>query len=129
MRHLKPVVALLLVPVLLAVTSPVLAQQAHIVDPAAMTRAVAEQAQLEDVNRDQIRRVLDRAETREVAERLGLDVAQAQSAVATLDGAELSRLAQHAAGVEASLAGGANTIVISTTTLLLVLIIVILLVK
>lgn len=129
MRDLKPFVVSLLVPALLAVSSPSMAQQAHIVDPAAMRLAMAEQARLEDVSRDQIRRVLHRAETREVAARLGLDIARAESAVASLSGAELNRLAEHAASVDASFAGGASTIVISTTTLLLVLILVVLLVK
>ena len=65
-----------------------------------------------------------------MAERFGLTVEHAGTAVATLSGAELNSLAQHAASVEAnSLAGGANTVVISVTTLLLILIIVILLAK
>ena len=55
---------------------------------------------------------------------------EAGSAVATLSGAELDTLAQHAGAVEAAaLAGGANTIVISLTTLLLIVIIVILLAR
>jgi hypothetical protein len=59
---------------------------------------------------------------------MGLSVAQADSAVATLSGPELGTLAQHAQAAEAAtLAGEANVIVISVTTLLLILIIVILL--
>ena len=72
--------------------------------------------------------MLDRADVREVATRLGLSVADATSAVATLDGAELDTLAQQAGAVESpALTGGANNIVISLTALLLIIIIVILL--
>jgi len=77
-----------------------------------------------------VRRVLDRADVRAIAGRLGLSVEQADSAVATLSGPELGTLAQHAQAAEAAtLAGEANVVVLSVTTLLLILIIVILLAK
>ena len=121
------IVALLLPPVFL-VSSPVFAQQARVVDAAAMSQALAAKAQSESAQRDLVRRVLDRADARQIAAHMGLGVEQAASAVATLSGAELDALAQHAGAVEAAtLAGGANTVVISVTTLLLILIIVILL--
>jgi hypothetical protein len=124
----QKLVAILLLPVFL-VSSPALAQQARVVDSAAMSEALAHQAGAEDAQRDLVRRVLDRDETREVAARLGLDLADARSAVATLGGGQLSTLAQHAGAVEsAALAGGQNYVVISVTTLLLILIIVLLLV-
>lgn len=126
MRVMNKAVALLL-PVFL-VSSPAFAQQTRVVDAAAMGQALADKAESEGAQRELVRRVFERAEVREIAERMGLSVEQADSAVATLSGAELGALAQHAGAVEAAaLAGGANTIVISTTTLLLVLIIVILL--
>jgi hypothetical protein len=119
----------MLVPMFLA-SSPALAQQARVVDAATLSQALAAKAESESAQRELVRRVLDRSDAREMAVRLGLSVEQADSAVATLSGAELGTLAQHAGTVEgAALAGGANTIVISTTTLLLILIIVILLVK
>ena len=122
-------VALLLVPVCL-VSTPAFARQARVVDTAALNQALANQAESETAQRDQVRRVLDRSDARELAARMGLSIEQAGTAVATLSGAELRTLAQHADAVEANaLAGGANTVVISVTTLLLVLIIVILLVK
>jgi hypothetical protein len=119
----------LLLPLFL-VSSPALGQESRVVDSAEMNQALEAKADSERAQRDLVRRVLDRADVRETAARLGLSVAEAGSAVATLSGAELDTLAQHAGAVEAAaLAGGANTIVISLTTLLLIIIIVILLAK
>lgn len=130
MRTVNQIVTLFLIPAFLAVTSPAFAQQARVVDAAAMNQALADKAASENAQRDLVRRVLDRSDAREMAARMGLSVEQAGSAVAALSGAELNTLAQHASAVEANgLAGGANTVVISVTTLLLLLIIVILLVK
>jgi hypothetical protein len=127
MHTAQKVVALLLVPMFL-VPSVAFAQQPGIVDATAMSQALAGKAGSEGEQRELVRRVLDREDAREMAARLGLNHADASSAVATLSDVELGTLAQHAAGFEAaSLAGGANTIVISLTTLLLLLIIVILL--
>lgn len=126
---LNKIVVLLLLPVFL-VSSPAFAQQVHVVDPAAMSRAVAEKANQENTQRELLQRILNRADVREMAGRMGLSVERAESAVATLDGEELSQLAWYAGGVEASIVGGANnTVIISTTTLLLGLILLILIVK
>jgi len=128
MGTVNKVVALLLA-VLLA-SSPALAQQARVVDASAMDRALASKAQSESAQRQMVLRVLERADVREVAARMGLSVEQADSAVATLSGAELDMVAQQAGAVEtAALAGGAQTVVISTVTLLLIIIVVILLVR
>lgn len=127
MRLMTRTVALVLTSSLL-VSSPVFAQQARVVDSAALNRALADQAANERTERAQLERVLAREDVRQLASRLGLDVARATSAIATLGGADLGTAARHAAALEAAdLAGGASTVVISTTTLLLVLIIVILL--
>ncbi len=129
MHITNKVLALVLLPGLL-MSSPALAQQAHVVDASALHQALAAKAESEMAQRDVVRRVLGREDVRERAGRLGLNLAQADSAVATLSGAELSALAQHANAIEAAtLAGGANTIVISVTTLLLLVIIVILLAR
>ena len=101
--------------------------QRHIVDPGAMRQAVADQAITDQQNRDAVLDLLHRSQVFELAGRLGLSVTRAEGAVATLDSAELARLAVTARVADAQLAGGANTIVISVTTLLLLLIIVILL--
>ncbi|MDP1569695.1 MAG: PA2779 family protein [Vicinamibacterales bacterium] len=127
MRRLNTIVALALIPLFLF-SAPALAQQPGVVDASSLSQALAGQADDERAQRELVRRVLDRADVREVASQMGLDVGQASSAVATLSGDELSRLAGHAGAIEgAALAGGANTIVISVTTLLLLIIIIILL--
>jgi len=128
MRIPKQIVALCLLPAFL-LASPAFAQS-RVVDAAAMDQALAGKAGSERAQRDLVRRVLDRSDSRDTAARLGLSLVQAGSAIETLSGAELNTLAQHAGAIEANdLAGGANTMVISLTTLLLVIIIVILLVQ
>lgn len=127
MQISKKVVTLFLVPALLLSTQAY-AQQARVVDAVTLQLALADKTATETSQRELVLQVLDRSDAREMAARLGLSVEHASSAVATLSGAELNTLAQHAAAVDASpLAGGASTIVISLTTLLLIIIIVILL--
>jgi hypothetical protein len=129
MRLTHTFAVFLLIPAL-CFASPAFAQDARVVDSTAMSQALAGRHESERAQRELVRDVLDRTETRSIASRMGLDIEQAQSAVATLSGQELETLAQHAGAVQsAALAGGANTIVISVTTLLLILIIVILLAK
>ena len=108
-------------------SSPAIAQQRHVVSPADMRQAIAQQAQAQQQTRDSLRAVLKNAQVREVASRLGLDVARAEGAVATLTAAELEQLAGPVRDVQANLAGGATTIVLSTTAILLIIIIIILL--
>ena len=127
MQISKKVVTLFLVPALLLSTQAY-AQQARVVDAVTLQLALADKTASEKSQRELVLQVLDRSDAREMAARLGLSVEQAGSAVATLSGAELNTLAQHAAAVDASpLAGGASTVVISLTTLLLIIIIIILL--
>lgn len=128
MTMTNKMIALVLLPVFL-VASPAFAQQTRVVDSAAMNLALSSQADLERTQREAVRQVLDRADARELAARMGLSIERANSAIATLSGAELNSLAQQASAAETPLAGGASTIVVSTTTVILVLIIVILLIK
>jgi len=129
MRLLNKIVALALLPLFL-VSTPAFAQQPSVVDAATLRQALAGKAEAEHAQRALVRRVLVRDNVREMAGRMGLSVERADAAVATLSGAELTVLAEHASTIETqALAGGANTIVISATTLLLVLIVVILLAK
>ena len=108
-------------------SSSAMAQQRHVVDPAAMRQAVADQAVTDQQNRDAVLGVLRHSQVRDLAGRLGLSVTRAESAVSTLSSTELASLAAQARTVDAELAGGADTIVISVTTLLLIIIIVLLL--
>lgn len=129
MRLMNKIAALTLIPMFL-LSSPALAEQRRIVDAAAMDQALAGKAETERTQRDAVQRVLDRDDVRQVAASMGLSVADARGAVATLSGAELGSLAAQAGAVEAAaLSGGVSNITISLTAALLILIIVILLVK
>ena len=109
-------------------SSPAFAQQRHVVTPAEMRQALTQQAQTQQQTRDALRAVLGNSQVREAASRLGLNVAKAEGAIATLNAQELEQLAGPVRDLNATLAGGASPIVISTTTLLLIIIIIILLV-
>jgi hypothetical protein len=106
-----------------------MAQQRHVVDPAQMRQAIADQALTDQQNRDAVIGVLQSSQVRDLAGRLGLSVTRAEGAVSTLNSAELASLAASARMADAQLAGGSSTIVISVTTLLLIIIIVILIAR
>lgn len=127
MRNRTTVVAVVVASLLW--NSSAVAGQRHVVDPAAMRQAIADQALTDEKNRDAVLSVLNRSEVRELADRLGLSVTRAEGAVSTLNSEELAGLADQARTADAQLAGGADKIVISVTTLLLVIIIVILLAR
>lgn len=74
-------------------------------------------------------RVLQRADVQALAAGIGVDMRDAESAVYTLDDADLQTAASHANALDDALSGGASTITISLVTALLILIIVILLVN
>jgi len=114
MRIRTTIVALVVVSLLW--NSSALAQQRHVVDPAAMRQVIADQAVTDAQNRDALLSVLQRPAVRELAGRLGLNVTRAESAVSTLNSDELSGLAEQARTAEVQLAGGADTMVISVTT-------------
>lgn len=110
-------------------TPSVMAQQRHIVDPAVMHQAIADQVEKDQQNRDAVLGILQHSQVRDLADRLGLSVTRAERALSALDSTELERLAGQARTADAQLAGGANTVVISTTALLLLIIIVILIAR
>jgi hypothetical protein len=127
--RIRNTIAVLVIASFLWSSSAALAQQQHVVDSAALAQAVAAQAATDQQNRDAVLGLLHRAEVREMADRLGLTVTRAESAVSALDSTELARLAAQARVADDQLAGGNQTVVISLTTLLLIIIIVILLVR
>jgi len=104
------------------------AQQGHVADQATLDQAVASHAQQAAADRQTIRRMLQRQQVREIAARVGLDVKRAETAVATLDGAELHEIATQARAVDNSLTGGASTVTISTTTIIIGLLLLILII-
>ena len=72
--------------------------------------------------------MLGNPEVKAVAEKAGLDLRRATTAVASLDGQELTQLAAHARQVDQALAGGQSRVIISTTLIIIVLLVLILLI-
>ena len=82
------------------------AQHRHVVDQGALQKAFDTRAEDTLAKRQAIRTALQQPQVVEVANRLGLEIARAEAAVATLDGAELNQLAAQADAVNDELAGG-----------------------
>jgi hypothetical protein len=122
-------VSILLIALLLVPAVPrAEAQEAHTASQAVLDTALQEHTAAADAERAAVLRVLERAEVRTVAERMGFDLRRAESAVATLDGQQLAQVAAQARQVDQALAGGATTIVITTTTIIIALLVLILII-
>ena len=119
-------IALLLVAIF-SVT-PALGQEAHVVDQAVIDQALSQAMGEDDAHRETVRRLLRRAEVRGVAAKLQLDLRRAESALATLEGEELTRLAAVAEDVETELAGGQSKVTVSTTMIIIGLLVLILII-
>jgi hypothetical protein len=86
--------------------SPALAQDAHVVDAQKLQDMIDQHLKDEGQEREEIRQALRQEEVREVAGRIGLNLARAEAAVATLEGPELRELASQAREINNELAGG-----------------------
>jgi hypothetical protein len=105
------------------------AQSAHAAPSSAMDEALQQHVDSTDTDRALVQRVLEQPDVRALAAELGVDVRRAQSAVTTLEGAPLSRLAAQAQQVEqAALAGGQGSVTISYTLIIIGLLVLILLI-
>jgi hypothetical protein len=104
------------------------AQQPSVVDQATLDQVVARHIRRAEADRLAIRRLLERHQVREIAARAGIDMKRAETAVATLDGAELHEIAEQARDVDDSLAGGQSRVTLSTTTIIIGLLVIILLI-
>jgi len=93
---------------------------------AAIDQALARRAAAADADRQVVRRVLDRREVKDVADRMGVDIQRLRSGVAVLDAGQLAQVASQARAVDQNLAGGATTIVLTTTTIIIILLVIIL---
>jgi len=125
---IKQLVAAALVVAFSVSSSPAWAQQAStVVDRAAVDLAVGEKVVSDDQAREAVRTLLDREDVKAMAENAGLDLRRASSAVSTLEGADLQRVAVQATAANDLLAGGTTTLRISLVAILLIIIIVILL--
>jgi hypothetical protein len=126
MRTPTTVLAILLT---LAAAAPSLhAQSPHVASQAALDAAIQQHVDHTAAQRAAVLRVLDRDEVKSVAGRVGIDLTTASTAVATMQGQELSAAASQAQQVEQALAGGQSKLVISTTTIIIALLVIILLV-
>ena len=112
----------------LALPSTAFAQERHVVDPSALSQAVASHVSSQDVSRSAIHELLNRPEVRSAATESGFDVDRINASVDTLDGASLDQVAAAADHVRQSLAGGASTVTISTTTIIIALLLLILII-
>lgn len=102
--------------------------QSNVVSKSALDKAVQERVSQDAADREAIRSLLQRAEVRAVADKAGLSLDQALTAVSTLSGDDLRQLAEQSRQIDNQLAGGASTVVISTTTIIIVVLLVILIV-
>jgi hypothetical protein len=128
MRTFVSIVAVLLMVPLAMPRIQAQAQSAHTAPQAAIDAALQQHVAAETADREAILRVLGHPEVKAVAERAGLDLRRATSAVATLDGADLARVAAQAQQVDEALAGGQSRVVISTTLIIIVLLVIILII-
>ena len=112
-----------------AIWLPVSAQE-HVVGQATLDQVVADHVRQKADDREAIRRVLQLEQVRKVAEGAGVDLKRAEAAVATLDDAEVGRIAAQARSVNQSLTGGrgGSTVEISTTMIIIFLLLLILLI-
>ena len=101
---------------------------AHAASQSALDAALQQHSAATTADREAVLRVLDHAQVKEVAGRIGVDLRQAKSAVATMDAQQLEHVAVQAKAVDRALTGGASTIVISTTTIIIALLVVILII-
>jgi hypothetical protein len=104
------------------------AQQAHVADQTTLNRAVADHIRQGVDDRQEVLRVLENEQVRELAEGVGVDLKRAEAAIATLDEMELGAIAAQARAVNEALAGGQSTVTISTTVIIIGLLILILLI-
>ncbi|HEV8210331.1 MAG TPA: hypothetical protein VGP77_09430 [Vicinamibacterales bacterium] len=113
---------------LLPAVSQAQTQSDHAASLAALDDALQQHESAIATDRQDVLRVLDKAEVKAVAGRVGVDLRTARSAVATLDPRDLAPIAAQARQVDQALAGGASTVTISTTTIIIALLVVILLI-
>ena len=104
------------------------APAAHAAPQAALDAALQQHTSDVAAEREAVLRVLDHAQVKDVAGRLGVDLRQAKNAVATMTPEQLAQVSTQAKAVDHALSGGASTVVISTTTIIIALLIVILII-
>jgi hypothetical protein len=100
----------------------------HTASQSAIDAALQQHVSSSAADRADLLRVLANPEVKSVADKAGIDLRRATTAVASLDGRELSQLAAQARQVDQALAGGQSRVVISTTVIIIALLVLILLI-
>ena len=113
---------------LVSVAPRVSAQTSHAAPQSAIDAALQQHTAATDADREAVRQLLERDEIKAVAGNAGLDLKKAQAAVATMNPADLARVAAQASQVQQALSGGQSRIVISTTFLIIALLVLVLLI-
>ena len=104
------------------------AQVSHTASQSAIDAALQQHVSTVAADRADLLRVLGNPEVKAVAGKAGLDLRRATTAVASLEGQQLTELAAQARQVDQALAGGQSKVVISTTVIIIVLLVLILLI-
>jgi len=120
-------VLVILLSILIAVPH-VQAQTPHAATQSAMDAALLQHVATAASDRADLLRVLSSPEVKAVADKAGLDLRRAATAVASLEGQELTQFAAQARQVDLALAGGQSKIVVSTTMVIIGLLILILII-
>lgn len=126
MRTSVAILAILLT--VLTAVPRVHAQASHVATHAAIDAALQQHVSGSAADREDVLRVLEHPAVKEVAERAGIDLRSASSAMQTVDARELGAVAAQARQVEQALAGGQSRVIISTTAIIIGLLVLILLI-
>jgi ferritin-like metal-binding protein YciE len=120
-------VSILAIVLMVLTAMPRLGAQSHTAPQSALDAAVQQHVDAASADREAVLRVLDRSEVKAVADSVGIDLRRATSAISTLEGDELARVAAQARAVDTALAGGA-TVVVTTTMIIIALLVLILII-
>jgi hypothetical protein len=104
------------------------AQTPHAATQSAIDAALQQHVATAAAERADLLRVLSNPEVKAVADKAGLDLRRATTAVASLEGQDLAQLAAQARQVDQALAGGQSRVVISTTMIIVALLVLILII-
>jgi len=125
MRSSYPLLAVVLSALIAA---PSVSAQVHVAGQQVLDAAVQQRVHAADQDRETVQQFLHRGDVRAIAGKYGIDLRRAESAVATMNAADLASVAAQAREADRGLAGGASTVTISTTTIIIGLLVFILLI-
>jgi hypothetical protein len=104
------------------------AQASHTASQSAIDAALQQHVSSAAADRADVLRVLANPEVKAIADKAGLDLRKAATAVASLEGQQLTEIAAQARQADQALAGGQSHVTISTTMIIIGLLVLILLI-